>query len=367
MEKASTEEGRNLARPPESEGVIAMSLVENGIKNEARFPEDVAPSRVATTARHVSPTFALELYRTMALIREIEDAIQPLYNAGEIYGTTHLCSGEEAICVGVCSVLDARRDRIAATYRGHGHSIALGSDPQSLLDELFGRATGTSGGRAGSMNIIDLQHGLMGCFGIVGGSIAAATGAALALKGSGAIAVAFFGDGAANQAYFHECLNFAAVFELPVMFVCENNLYGEFTPWEQVTAGEISARPMAMGIPTVRLDGNDIWEVRDCATGFVGEMRSKGGPRFIEAITYRLGGHSRSDQATYRPPGELDAWKVRDPLVLERAHLTDELGVDSATLAQLDTEIRSEVAAMVEHARAAPWPVSDAAPTEFAP
>src|SRR4051794_8973610 len=171
----------------------------------------------------------LELYRTMVLIRGFEDLIQALFLRGEIYGTTHLYSGQEGVAVGVASVLE-ERDRLAATYRGHGHALALGVDPQALLDEMLGRATGINGGRAGSMNINSPKDRLVGSFGIVGGTIAAATGVGLALKRVGGVAVCQFGDGAINQGYFHECLNFCAVLRLPVVFLCENNGYGEDTP-----------------------------------------------------------------------------------------------------------------------------------------
>jgi TPP-dependent pyruvate/acetoin dehydrogenase alpha subunit len=332
-----------------------------------QLPEVVLPPHRAAACRDVADDLALELYRQMVLIRRFENVVQPLYNAGEIYGTTHLCSGHEATSVGVCSMLEPRRDRVAATYRGHGHAIALGSSAQGLLDELFGRATGTGGGRSGSMNVIDPEHGLLGCFGIVGGSIAAATGAALALRGTGAVAVAFFGDGAANQGYFHECLNFAMAHSLPMLLVCENNLYGEFTPYEQVTPGGIAARPMALGIPTARIDGNDLWEVRACAGAMIQEVRASGGTHFIEAVTYRFGGHSRSDPGAYRPAGELDAWRLHDPLTLERRHLVEELAVDPAVVDAVDSEVDAQIEAMVARARTAPWPEPDATVPEFAP
>ncbi len=200
----------------------------------------------------------------MRLIRRFEDTVQMLFQRGEVHGTTHLYSGQEAVAVGVSSVL-ADHDRVAGTYRGHGHALALGVEPQALLDEMLGRETGVCGGRAGSMNVIDLSHRLMGCYGIVGGSIAAATGAALALKRSGGVAVAYFGDGATNQGYFPECLNFAKTMSLPVVYVCENNLYGEFTPWEDVTAGRIEARPEVLGIESETVDGNDVWTVQAAA------------------------------------------------------------------------------------------------------
>src|SRR5207253_635883 len=162
------------------------------------------------------------------------------------------------------------------TYRGHGHLLAMGTDPEGLLAKLLGRETGVNGGRSGSMNIVDPDHGVLGCYGIVGGSIAAATGAALSLRVSGSIAVAYFGDGATNQAYFFECLNFAKVLALPVVFVCENNGYGEYTPADVVTAGEITARPEAMGIPTAVVDGMDVWAVREAALEAAERVRDEG-------------------------------------------------------------------------------------------
>src|SRR5690349_6483008 len=262
----------------------------------------------------IDQPLALELYRRMLVIRGIEDRVQSLFLRGEVYGTTHLYSGQEAVAVGFASVL-RKGDRVACTYRGHGHLLARGTEPEALLAELLGRSTGVNGGLAGSMNIVDPDHGVVGCFGIVGGSIAAATGAALALRGTGALAVAYFGDGATNQAYFFECLNFAKVLGLPVVFVCENNGYGEYTPTEAVTAGPIVARAAAMGLPTTEVDGMDVWAVRAAALEVTSRVRADEGPEFVEARTYRFVGHSRSDPGKYRPPGELDRWRERDPLV----------------------------------------------------
>src|SRR5476649_260401 len=204
---------------------------------------DVADSELATG--EIGHDLALELYRKMLVVRGVENRVQSLFLKGEVYGTTHLCSGQEAVSVGFASAL-RQGDRVACTYRGHGHALALGTPPGALIAELLGRTTGVNGGLAGSMNIVDPDHGLLGCYGIVGGSIAAATGAALSLRGTGRIAVAYFGDGATNQAYFFECLNFAKVLELPIVFVCENNGYGEYTPYEAVTAGAITSRAAAM-------------------------------------------------------------------------------------------------------------------------
>jgi TPP-dependent pyruvate/acetoin dehydrogenase alpha subunit len=308
----------------------------------------------------------LELYRRMRLIRRFEDEVQTLFQQGLVHGTTHLCSGQEAGPVGVASVLrDA--DRVAGTYRGHGQALALGVDPAALLAELLGRATGVCGGRAGSMNVIDLEHRLVGCYGIVGGSIAAATGVALALKRTGGVAVAFFGDGATNQGYFHECLNFAKVFALPVVYVCENNRYGEFTPFEQVTAGDIAARPRALGLPTVTIDGNDIWTVRQTASEAVERARAGEGPHFVESLTYRYVGHSRSDPGKYRRAGELDEWKARDPLVVARDGLTERYGTTAETIDRADEEVDERLRATVQAATDAPFPDAGIPVREFKP
>jgi TPP-dependent pyruvate/acetoin dehydrogenase alpha subunit len=305
-----------------------------------------------------------ELYRRMRLIRRFEDEVQALFTQGLVHGTTHLCSGQEAVPVGVCDAL-GDRDRVAGTYRGHGVALALGVDPTALMAELLGRATGVCGGRAGSMNVVDLEHRLIGCFGIVGGSIAAATGAALARKRVGGLAVAFFGDGAANQGYFHECLNFAKVHDLPVIYVCENNRYGEFTPFEQVTAGEIGARPQALGLPTITIDGNDVWTVRRTAAEAVDRVRRGGGPHFIEALTYRYAGHSRSDPGAYRKAGELDAWRARDPLLVARAGLADRYGTSAEAIDRVDEQVEEQIAATVQAATDAPFPEAGAPAREF--
>ena len=304
---------------------------------------------------------ALGLYRRMLLIRRFEERVQALFLRGEIYGTTHLYSGQEAVAVGFESALDPA-DRVACTYRGHGHLLARGLDPGALLAELLGRATGVNGGRAGSMNMIDLDHGVIGCFGIVGGSIAAATGAAVALRESGSIAVAYFGDGAVNQAYFLECLNFASVLSLPLLLVCENNGYGEYTPTDASTAGRIVARAEAMDVPTTEVDGMDIWAVREAALELVERIRSGGGPAFVEARTYRFVGHSRSDPGAYRPEGELERWRERDPLSVAARRLESDFGVEADRIQQIADEVDRELGEVEEAALAAPFPE----PAEYA-
>jgi TPP-dependent pyruvate/acetoin dehydrogenase alpha subunit len=304
------------------------------------------------------------LYRQMLLIRGFEDLVQSLFLKGEVYGTTHLYSGQEAVATGVASLLE-ERDRVAATYRGHGHALAVGVDPQKLLDEMLGRETGINGGRAGSMNVNSPADRLIGSFGIVGGSIAAATGAALALQRTGGgVAVAYFGDGAMNQGYVFECLNFCQVLKLPVLLVCENNGYGEYTAFRSVTAGEIRARAEVMEVPAETIDGMSVWTVREAAARALEHVRGGQGPAFLEAITYRFVGHSRSDPGAYRPEGELDEWKARDPIVRLRAQLEAE-GVDPSRLDELERESTEELERMREQGLAAPFP-SEPATSEFA-
>jgi TPP-dependent pyruvate/acetoin dehydrogenase alpha subunit len=320
------------------------------------------------TAQQAEPaTLLLEGYARMLLIRHFETAMHRLFLAGEVHGTTHLSAGQEAVAVGVCLALEAD-DYVAGTYRGHGHALAKGTPPAPLVAEMLGRATGVCRGRAGSMNVIDLEHGLIGCYGIVGGSIAAALGAALSAqrRRQRRVAVAFFGDGATNQAYFHECLNMAQVFSLPAVFVCENNFYGEFTPMAQVTAGaNIAARARAYEMQSATVDGNDLWAVYGEAKQAVERARENEGPTLLECQTYRHYGHSKSDPAPYRPKEEVERWLERDPLKLARARLREE-GVTEDDVGAAEDAARSLIDQAVETALAAPYPdpETDAA-TEF--
>ena len=327
------------------------------------------PVRVEGRSVELDPKAAsLALYRQMVAIRRFEDAVQSLFLKSHIFGTTHLYSGQEASGVGVISML-GDDDVVAATYRCHGAALALGTTPQSLMDEMTGRATGVCGGRAGSMNVVDLEHGLIGSFGIVGATMGAASGVALAFKkrGQQRVAVAFFGDGATNQAYFHECLNFAQVEKLPVLFVCENNLYMEYTPTHEVTAGNIIDRPRVFGIPSESVDGNDVWAVREATARALEHIATGEGPAFIENRTYRLVGHSRSDPAKYRKPGELDEWKLKEPLVIARTRLTLEFGVTESEIAAIDEEIAQSIHDVTERSLAAPWPDPSVPVREYAP
>jgi TPP-dependent pyruvate/acetoin dehydrogenase alpha subunit len=309
----------------------------------------------------------LEAYARMLLIRQFEAAMHRLFLRGEVHGTTHLYAGQEAVAVGVCMALQAD-DYVAGTYRGHGHALAKGTRPEPLIAEMLGRATGVCGGRAGSMNVIDLEHGLVGCYGIVGGSIAAALGAALSAKRQGRVAAAFFGDGATNQAYFHECMNMAAIQKLPLIFVCENNLYAEFTPMAEATAGaDIAARANAYAVPSCVVDGNDLWAVQAAATEAVERARAGEGPTLLEAKTYRHYGHSKGDPAPYRTQEEVEQWFERDPLKVARTRLKED-GLTEEQLVATEEATTAEIEQAVENARNAsyPDPEQDAA-TEFAP
>jgi TPP-dependent pyruvate/acetoin dehydrogenase alpha subunit len=323
-------------------------------------------SETQTTERTAEPAAYLDAYGRMLLIRLFEQAMHKLFLEGEVHGTTHLAAGQEAVPVGICLALDPD-DYAAGTYRGHGHALAKGTDPDALIAEMLGRATGVCGGRSGSMNVIDLEHGLVGCYGIVGGSIAAATGAGLSAKRQGRVAAAFFGDGATNQGYFHECLNFAAVAALPVLFVCENNLYGEFTPMAAVTAGvDIAGRAKAYGMPAAVVDGNDLHAVHAAANEAVERARAGGGPTLLECRTYRHYGHSKADPAKYRPKAEVEHWLARDPLPRTRERLLAD-GVAEEDIAGVERRITEQIDRAVAAAKAAPYPDPvDERATEFA-
>ena len=310
-------------------------------------------------------TSYLDAYGRMLLIRSFETSMHRLFLEGEVHGTTHLYAGQEAVAVGVCLALEPE-DYATGTYRGHGHALAKGTEPGALIAEMLGRATGVCGGRAGSMNVIDLEHGLVGCYGIVGGSIAAGLGAALSARRQGRVAAAFFGDGATNQGYFHECLNMAKVMSLPFVAVCENNFYAEFTPLADATAGaNIAARAQGYDIPAVVVDGNDLWAVHAAAAEAVARARSGGGPTLLECHTYRHYGHSKGDPAPYRPKEEVERWLERDPLKLARARLLED-GVGEDQLVAVEEQVAAQMAQAVQSARDAayPDPAVDAA-TEF--
>jgi pyruvate dehydrogenase E1 component alpha subunit len=308
----------------------------------------------------------LALYEQMVLIRRTEKAAHDLFLQGLVKGTTHLAAGHEAIAVGASAALRAD-DYVFATYRGHHHALARGATPEECLAELMSRATGLCGGKGGSMHLTKAATGMLGSYAIVGAHLPMAAGAAWSarLRGTDQVAVAFFGDGATNIGAFHEALNLAAVWKLPVLFVCENNLYMEYTPIASVTAVARPAadRAPAYGIPGETVDGNDVVAVRDAVAALAGRARAGDGPALLEAATYRHFGHSRSDPATYRPAEEVERWLKHDPLDIARGRLT-ELGVPEETLTAADERALDVVRKAVEAAKSAPAPDPEQALTD---
>ncbi|WP_155059532.1 thiamine pyrophosphate-dependent dehydrogenase E1 component subunit alpha [Streptomyces blattellae] len=303
-------------------------------------------------------TELLARYEQMAVIRRTEKAAHDLFLHGLVKGTTHLAAGHEAIAVGTSAAL-REDDYVFATYRGHHHALARGATPEECLAELMSRATGLCKAKGGSMHLTKASTGMLGSYAIVGAHLPMAVGAAWSarLRGTGQIAVAFFGDGATNIGAFHEALNLAAVWKLPVLFVCENNQYMEYTPIADVTAVARPAadRAPAYGIPGDSVDGNDVVAVQEAVTRLARRARAGDGPAIVEAQTYRHFGHSRADPATYRPAEEVELWLKRDPLDLARGRLV-ELGVAPEAVTAADERARDVVEKAVEAAKAAPGP-----------
>ena len=303
-----------------------------------------------------------ELYQRMKTIRVFEDTCVEAHKAGEIPGYIHSSAGQEAVSVGVCSVLRAD-DRLTSTHRGHGHGLAKGSDLDGMMAELYGREAGLCGGKGGSMHVADFSVGMLGANGIVAGGIPIACGAAqgLRLLGSDAIVACFFGDGAVNRGPFLEGMNWAAIYKLPVLFVCEDNTFSAFTYSSTTTAGAGPlARAQSCGVEGERVDGNDVLAVRAAAARLAAEARGGGGPRFLWAKTYRFSGHVSVDPGAYRAAGELEAAQQRDPLLTARAHLK-EAGAAGGEIDRLDAEVTQRVHRAQERARSLPFPPLEAA------
>lgn len=302
----------------------------------------------------------LWLYRRMLLIRAMEERLGEVQKSGELPGPVHLYIGQEAVAVGVCAHLDDR-DWISSTHRGHGHFLAKGGDPTAMVAEIFGRATGICGGKGGSMHVADFSRGILGANGIVGAGIGLSTGAALAalLDRDGRVAVAFFGDGAANEGSLMEALNLSSIWKLPLVLVCENNGFSEFSPTPTVTAGEIADRAQPFGVASAVADGNDILDVWRVAGEAVGRARSGGGPSLIEARTYRTRGHVETEvtflSTKYRDESEVAAWKAKDPIKAHAAILAV-AGVQAAELVAIERQVMQQVESAYEAAAAAPWP-----------
>lgn len=300
----------------------------------------------------------VSLFRDMVRIRHFEERIRNLAAAGKVPGLTHLYSGQEAVAVGVIAALE-QTDWIASHHRGHGHCLAKGAAMDRVFAEILGRRSGYGLGRVGSMHIMDPENRNLGCNGIVGGGVPLATGAAMTSlrSGSDAVTVAFFGDGALNQGIVFECMNMAAIWRLPVLFVCENNRYGEFTAIDDVTAGDsLVARAEVFSIPSAEIDGMNVIEVHDAATAAVARARGGGGPEFILCETYRFGGHHVGDDQSYKDDAERREWLAKDPILRLRRQLGAEHGMDEAALAAIESEVENEVQAALESAMSAPEP-----------
>lgn len=300
----------------------------------------------------------LRLFRQMALIRAFEERVDTLYRQGKVRGPAHLALGHEAIAVGVGSALQPG-DYSIGTYRGHHHALVRGAPPGAVLREMLGRDGGICAGKGGSMHVTSVQHGYMGSHAIIGAHLPIAAGLAWAsqITGDSRVTACFFGDGATNIGAFHEAVNLAAIWRLPVVFVCENNGYMEYTPIDRVTPVPRPAadRASAYGLAAVTVDGNDVLAVREVALEAVDAARRGSGPVLIEARTYRHGGHSVADPATYRPADEVVAWKERDPLIVLREAAVAR-GADPAELDAVLPRQRQEIAVLAQEALAAPTP-----------
>jgi pyruvate dehydrogenase E1 component alpha subunit len=294
----------------------------------------------------------------MLRIRRFEEQIWEIYTSGLMHGLAHLYIGQEAVAVGVCTAL-TDDDYITSTHRGHGHCIAKGGDLDQMMAEVMGRVTGICRGKGGSMHIADMSIGILGANGIVGGGFGIATGAALSakLRKTDQVAVCFFGDGASNQGIFFEVMNHAAIWDLPIVYVCENNQYGEYTATDSVTAGDaIADRAKPFGIPGSIIDGNDVQIVYEATQEAVQRARSGGGPSLIECTTYRHRGHHVGDPGDgYRSDEERQEWQKKDPIVRFRAVMI-ESGIAESKLEAIDQEVKADVKNAVESAKSAPWP-----------
>jgi pyruvate dehydrogenase E1 component alpha subunit len=303
----------------------------------------------------------LALYERMVLIREFEEGVKFLFLEGTMPGTIHQCQGQEATAVGVCAALDSG-DFITSTFRGHGHALAKGLTPEELLFELFGAATGCCKGKGGSMHVGNMGKGMVPGIAIVGGGIPLAAGMALAFKmrQQRSVVACFFGDGAVAEGAFHEGVNLAAIWNLPVLFVCENNLYGASTRVDQVMrAKHIADRAASYGIRGQTVDGNDVLAVYQAAQTAVAECRSGKGPVLLELLTYRRTGHSRRDACHYQPPQEREEWSRRDPIDRFAQVLIDRGLVDQPGLEQIRTRVQDRFQAAADTARAEPLPALD--------
>ncbi len=321
----------------------------------------------ATPAGTADEQTRVRIYRMMVEARTFEKRVQDLFLEGLVKGTTHLALGQEAVGAGFSAAMEPR-DLVYCTYRGHVHTLLRGAPMAGLMGELMGRSSGVCGGKGGSMHLTSVEHGAMGSYAIVGAHLPIAAGAAWAAaeRGTGQVVTCFFGDGTTNIGAFHEALNMAVVWRLPVVFVCENNLYMEYTPISAVTAvpNPAADRAPAYGLEGIVVDGNDPDAVFAVASEAIGRARSGQGPSLIEAKTYRQSGHSRADPGKYRPDDEVAAWLARDPIPTYRARLLAD-GVNETTLAEVDSVAAAEVERAIDEAKASPEPDGSALQTQL--
>ncbi len=322
---------------------------------QPRLPEPIDPSFADAP---IDLDVRLDMYRLLHVLRGFGRRAYDLFLQNLVKGTTHLSLGMEAVATGF-GVAMRPDDYSFASYRGHAHSLARGMDPGAAMAELLGRRNGILGGKGGSMHLTDASKGMMGSYAIIGAHLCIANGAAWSarMRGTEQVAVAFFGDGTTNIGAFHEALNLAKVWSLPVVFVCENNLYMEYTPIDVVTAVEppVAGRASAYGLEPTLIDGNDPDAVYLTASEALGTARAGGGPSLIEAVTYRSGGHSRADPGNYRPPEEVTAWTERDPIPNYHARLLS-LGVEEERLTAIQEEAARVIDAATEFAKAGEEP-----------
>jgi pyruvate dehydrogenase E1 component alpha subunit len=327
---------------------------------------EVARPPTAALNDDIGEAMRLELYRSQVNIREAEQRAYDLFLQNLVKGTSHLSLGQEAVAAGFATAMK-KGDLSFCTYRGHAHTLARGVPVEKVLGELMQRDNGLMRGKGGSMHLTSEAHGVMGSYAIIGAHLPIACGAAwrAQYKGQDDVTVCFFGDGTTNIGAFHEALNFAAVWKLPVIFVCENNLYMEYTPISDVTAVQHPAadRASAYGLERIVIDGNDADIVYRTARAAYDKARAGGGPSLIECLTYRHSGHSRADPAKYRPDGELERWKQRDPIKIYRERLRT-FGVSEDVIAGIETEVRRVVDEATEKCKAAPPPSMDILTTD---
>jgi pyruvate dehydrogenase E1 component alpha subunit len=319
---------------------------------------------MATTTVHSGPTdlaTKLEMYRSQFALRAFETRAYDLFLENLVKGTSHLSLGQEAIATGFATAMK-KDDWTFATYRGHAHTLARGVPMTPVLAELLGRSNGLMAGKGGSMHLTSVEHGVMGSYAIIGAHLPIACGAAWSAqyRGTDQVAVCFFGDGSTNIGSFHEALNLAAIWKLPVVFVCENNLWMEYTRTTEVTSVEHPAadRAVAYGLERIVVDGNDADAVYDVASIALARARAGEGPSMIEAMTYRHGGHSRADPAKYRPDAEVAEWLAKDPIPRYRARLLDE-GASEEQLVAIEVDVAAQVDVATEEAKAGAIPGED--------